>query len=68
MVNRGVWRKDLALFVSAWNPAKSLSKNTMSFFLRDVISSAVDSESLFLGSIRSEFRGMTTSVAFHKND
>ena len=55
------------LFVSPRRPSRSLSKNTVSFFLRDVISSAGASR-LEVGRIRAhDVRSVSTSVAFHRN-
>ena len=55
------------LFVSARRPSRPLSKNEVSFFLRDVISSAGASRPE-VGHLRAhDIRGVSTSVAFHHN-
>ena len=55
------------LFVSPRHPSRSLSKNNVSFFLRDVISSAGASRPE-VGRIRAhDVRSVSTSVAFHRN-
>ena len=55
------------LFVSLRRPTRPLSKNTVSFFLRDVISSAGASRPE-VGRIRAhDIRGVSTSVTFHRN-
>ena len=55
------------LFVSPRRPTCPLSKNAVSFFLRDVISSAEASRPE-VGRIRAhDIRGVSTSVAFHRN-
>ena len=54
------------LFVSH-RPTRPFSKNAVSFFLRDVISSAGASRPE-VGQIRAhDIRGVSTSVAFHRN-
>ena len=55
------------LFVSPSSPSHTLSKNAISFFLREVIhgASAARPE---VGSVRAHsVRGVSTSAAFHKN-
>ena len=55
------------LFVSPRRPTRPLSKNAVSFFLRDVISSAGASRPE-VGRLRAhDIRGVSTSVAFHRN-
>ena len=55
------------LFVSPRRPTRPLSKNAVSFFLRDVISSAGASRPE-VGRIRAhDIRGVSISVAFHRN-
>ena len=55
------------LFVSPRRPSRSLSKNAVSFFLRNVISSAGASRPE-VGRIRAhDIRSVSTSVAFHRN-
>ena len=55
------------LFVSPRRPTRPLYKNAVSFFLRDVISSAGASRPE-VGRIRAhDIRGVSTSVAFHHN-
>ena len=55
------------LFVSPRRPTRPLSKNAVSFFLRDVISSAGASRPE-VGRLRAhDIRGVSTSVAFHHN-
>ena len=59
-----------SLFVSPRNPSSSLSKNAKSFFLREVISSSMGSDSSSSGPSGNNphsIRGMATSVAFLKN-
>ena len=55
------------LFVSPCRPFRALSKNVVSFFLREVIHAAGVSRPE-VGSVRAhEIRGVSTSVAFHRN-
>ena len=55
------------LFVSPRRPTRPLSKNAVSFFLRDVISSAGASRPE-VGRLQAhDIRGVSTSVAFHCN-
>ena len=55
------------LLVSPRRPTRPLSKNAVSFFLRDVISSAGASRPE-VGRLRAhDIRGVSTSVAFHRN-
>ena len=55
------------LFVSPRRPAFPLSKNAVSFFLREVISAAGAARPQ-VGSLRAhEVRSVSTSVAFHRN-
>ena len=55
------------LFVSPRRPTRPLSKNAVSFFLRDVITSAGASRPE-VGRIRAhDIRSVSTSVAFHRN-
>ena len=55
------------LFVSPRRPTRPLSKNAVLFFLRDVISSAGTSRPE-VGRLRAhDIRGVSTSVAFHRN-
>ena len=57
----------LRLFVSPRCPSRPLSKNAVSFSLRDVISSAGASRPE-VGRLRAhDIRGVFTSVAFHRN-
>ena len=56
-----------SLFVSPRRPLRSLSKNAVSFFLSDVISSSGASRPE-VGRIRAhDIRSVSTSVAFHRN-
>ena len=55
------------LFVSPRRPSRALSKNAVSFFLREVIHAAGAARPE-VGSVRAhEIRGVSTSVAFHHN-
>ena len=55
------------LFVSHRCPSRALSKNAVSFFLREVIHAAGAARPE-VGSVRAhEIRGVSTSVAFHHN-
>ena len=55
------------LFVSPRRPSRAMSKNAVSFFLREVIHAARASRPE-VGSVRAhEIRGVSTSVAFHRN-
>ena len=55
------------LFVSPRRPSRAMSKNAVSFFLRDVIHAAGASRPE-VGSVRAhEIRSVSTSVAFHWN-
>ena len=55
------------LFVSPRRPSRAMSKNAVSFFLRDVIHAAGASRPE-VGSVRfHEIRSVSTSVAFHRN-
>ena len=55
------------LFVSPRCPSRSLSKNAISFFLRDVISSAGASRPEVGRLGAHDVRGVSTSIAFHRN-
>ena len=55
------------LFVSPRRPSRAMSKNAVSFFLREVISTAGAARPQ-VGSLRAhEVRSVSTSVAFHRN-
>ena len=55
------------LIVSPRRPSRALSKNAVSFFLRDVITAAGAARPE-VGSVRAhDIRGVSTSVAFHRN-
>ena len=55
------------LFVSPRRPSRAMSKNAVSFFLREVIHAAWASRPE-VGSVRAhEVRSVSTSVAFHRN-
>ena len=55
------------LFMSPSRPSRPLSKNAISFFLRDVLSHAGASRPE-VGRLRAhDIRGVSTSVAFHRN-
>ena len=55
------------LFVSPRRPSRAMSKNAVSFFLREVISAAGAARPQ-VGSLRAhEVRSVSTSVAFHRN-
>ena len=55
------------LFVSPRRPSRALSKNAVSFFLRDVITAAGASRPE-VGRVRAlDVRSVSTSVAFHRN-
>ena len=55
------------LFVSPRRPTRAMSKNAVSFFLREVISDAGAARPT-VGSLRAhEVRSVSTSVAFHRN-
>ena len=55
------------LFVSPRRPSRAMSKNAVSFFLREVISAAAAARPQ-VGSLRAhEVRSVSTSVAFHRN-
>ena len=55
------------LFVSPRRPTRHLSKNALSFFLREVIS-ATGATRPQVGPLRAhEVRSVSTSVAFHRN-
>ena len=55
------------LFVSSRRPSRAMSKNAVSFFLREVISAAAAARPQ-VGSLRAhEVRSVSTSVAFHRN-
>ena len=57
----------LRLFVSPSRPSRPLSKNAISFFLRDVLSHAGASRPE-VGRLRAhDIRSVSTSVAFHRN-
>ena len=58
------------LFISPRNPSRPISKNAISFFIREVISQAIASTSDPGPSVRPRahsVRAMSTSVAFLKN-
>ena len=55
------------LFVSPRRPSRALSKNAVSFFLRDVITAAGVARPE-VDSVRAhDIRGVSTSVMFHRN-
>ena len=55
------------LFVSPRRLSRAMSKNAVSFFLREVISAA-EAARPHVGSLRAhEVRSVSTSVAFHRN-
>ena len=55
------------LFVSPRHHSRAMSKNAVSFFLREVISAA-EAARPHVGSLRAhEVRSVSTSVAFHRN-
>ena len=55
------------LFVSPQRPSRAMSKNALSFFLREVISAAGSARPQ-VGSLRAhEVCSVSTSVAFHRN-
>ena len=55
------------LFVSPWRHSCAMSKNAVSFFLREVISAAGAARP-HVGSLRAyEVHSVSTSVAFHRN-
>ena len=55
------------LFVSPRRHSRTMSKNAVSFFLREVISAA-EAARPHVGSLRAhEVRSVSTSVAFHRN-
>ena len=55
------------LFVSLSCPTRALSKNAVSFFLREIIHGA-EATRPEVGTIRArDIRGVSTSVAFHRN-
>ena len=55
------------LFVSPCRPSRTISKNAVSFFLRDVITAAGASRPE-VGNVRAhDICGVSTSVAFHRN-
>ena len=55
------------LFVSPRRPSRAMSKNAVSFFLREVISAA-EAARPQVGALRAhEVRSVSTSVAFHRN-
>ena len=65
---KGLVRRPSTLFVSPRRPSHSLSKNAVSYFLREVISGAGalrDNEGLSLKA--HSIRGMSTSAVFLKN-
>ena len=56
------------LFVSPRRPSRAMSKNAVSFFLREVISASCRLARPQVGSLRAhEVRSVSTSVAFHRN-
>ena len=55
------------LFVSPRRPARPLSKNAVSFFLREVISAAGAARPQVGSLWAHEVRSVSTSVAFHRN-
>ena len=57
-----------SLFVSPRVPSRAISKNTLSFFLRDVIIGAGAEDVVSESSVRAHsIRGVATSVAFLRN-
>ena len=55
------------LFISPRRPSRALSKNAISFFLREVIHEA-EAGKPEVGPVRAHsIRGLSTSAAFHRN-
>ena len=62
---KGLARRSSALFVSPRVPSRDISKNALSFFLRDVITGAGAADVVSESSVRAHsIRGVATSVAF----
>ena len=55
------------LFVSLRTPTCAMSKNGISYFLREVIHEAGASREVGVPIRAHGFRGIATSIAFHKN-
>ena len=55
------------LFVSPRSPSCSMSKNGISYFLREVIHEAGASRELDVPVLAHSIKGISTSAAFHKN-
>ena len=55
------------LFVSPRRPSRAMSKNAVSFFLREVISAAAAARPQVASLRAHEVRSVSTSVAFHRN-
>ena len=55
------------LFVSSRNPTRAISKNAISYFLREVIAEAGASSVANVVPRAHSIRGVTTSTAFHRN-
>ena len=55
------------LFVSPRNPARSISKNAISYFLREVIAEAGVSSVAGVEPRAHSIRGVAISTAFHRN-
>ena len=55
------------LFVSPKNPSRSISKNAISYFLREVIAEAGASSVAGVVLRAHSIRGVATSTAFHRN-
>ena len=54
------------LFVSPKNPARAISKNAISYFLREVIAEAGTSSESGVVPRAHRIRGVATSAAFHR--
>ena len=63
----GVVNRACRLFVSPRNPSRAMSKNAVSYFLREVISESGASREPGVVPRAHSIRGVATSTAFHRN-
>ena len=60
-------KRTLGLFVSPRNPSRVMSKNAISYFLREVIAESGASKEPGVVPCAHSIRGVATSTAFHRN-
>ena len=63
----GLVSRPRRLFVSPRNPSRAMSKNAISYFLREIIAESGASKKSSITPRAHSIRGIATSTAFHKN-